>query len=320
MMKRPSFLPIFLLSLLSCSPLSQQETGTQAETQPRTLLLQNELPVDYPGGHIQGIQGYQQDGKDYFFFMGSSAQQSYYAVADIQQQKILSLTPLLDDPFRHAGGFQIFEDLLAVGIEDNYKRDQSRVMLYQILDPVGPQLQLLRTVERSGEYQRYTAGCVALTEHQDTLLLVVGNWDAKQLDCYTLARNQLKDPLAQFQHIATLDSETFSRESWTEPSWNSYQNINLLHDATGQLLLAGMALDEKRNREIVDLFALKVSRGETTLRKVAQQTFPRLATTTFKWGGGIWIDAQGRRQILSCGEQIGVTFPVNIFDWQIKRK
>ena len=67
-------------------------------------------------------------------------------------------------PFKHAGGIQIFKDLMVVGIEDNDAKDKSKVCIYDIDDPEDTSGKTTGNVcERKGEPLRSTAGCCGIT-------------------------------------------------------------------------------------------------------------------------------------------------------------
>lgn len=267
------------------------------------ISLKNELEIPNEGGHIQGIQLYQQAGKSWYFFSGSSAHQSYLAIADAESRKVVSLQKLLDEPYRHAGGFQIMDDLLAVGIEDNEEKDKSLIHLYRILNAEKGELKFLHQIERKGDYKRMTAGSVALTRIDTELYLCVGNWDNHELDLYRLSLDKLESPEQEFEWLSSINSDELDRSTWVEKSWFSYQNINFFWKDE-RLYLAAMAEEGLGGKQLLDIFACDLAGENMGLEKVFHQNFPKKGDAGFRWGGGVYVDEKGKLQIMACGEQI----------------
>lgn len=317
MPSRPPIIQFLFLSLL-LSACSAQNRGLLLQglaDAPDPLSITNNLEWNHQGGHIQGVQLFHQAADDFLFVSGSSNDQSYYAIASLKQNKVLSIKPFLDEPFRHAGGFQIAGDLLAVGIEDNQKKDRSKVMIFQILDPVKPELRLLKTIERAGDYKRYTAGCVAITLQEDTVLVAVGNWDTKDIDFYTIPKAQLDDPAVDFKQASSINTEALNRENWIEKSWSSYQSINFFRSKDGQLYLMGTTQDRIKNLEIMDVFSMDPSLNTPKIvQKIAHRTFPAKAGTTLRWGGGIYQDEKGEIRVYATGDNLGKELLLRCYD------
>jgi len=319
-MKTPNLstiLPYVVVSLLlaACGTQNQGLYLQNLQKSPERLSISNEIGHNYQGGHIQGVQVFHEAAEDFLFLSASANDQSYYAIASLQQKKVLSINTFLDDPFRHAGGFQIAGNLLAVGIEDNRKKDRSKVMIYQIIDPRKPELRLLKTIERAGEYKRYTAGCVAITEQAGTVWVAVGNWDTKDIDYYSIPKTQLNDPTVDFKLAGSISTDAFNRDDWIEKSWFSYQNINFFHTKEGQLYLIGTTQDRVRSLEIMDVFSMNIDGGRPQIiRKVAHRTFRAQTGTTLRWGGGIYQDDQGKIKVYATGENIGNTLLIRCYE------
>lgn len=317
MPSQPPIIQFLFLSLL-LSACSAQNRGLLLQglaDAPDPLSITNDLEWSHQGGHIQGVQLFHQAADDFLFVSGSSNDQSYYAIASLKQNKVLSIKPFLDEPFRHAGGFQIAGDLLAVGIEDNQKKDRSKVMIFQILDPVKPELRLLKTIERAGDYKRYTAGCVAITLQEDTVLVAVGNWDTKDIDFYTIPKTQLDDPAVEFKQASSINTEALNRDNWIEKSWSSYQSINFFRSKDGQLYLMGTTQDRIKNLEIMDVFSMDPSLNTPMIvQKIAHRTFPAKAGTTLRWGGGIYQDEKGEIRVYATGDNLGKELLLRCYD------
>ena len=273
--------------------------------QPETISIKNQSQINNAGGHIQGVQGYVNNGKRYFIFSGSSNDHAYYAVADADMREIIQVDTFLKEPFRHAGGFQIVGNLLAVGVEDNDKKDKSKVLLYRIVDAEKGKLQLLKNIDRQGAYKRYTAGCVAMLIKDENLLLAVGNWDTQNIDFYSIALTHLDSPEHPFRMIYSLDTEQLDMSDWVEQKWYPYQNINFLQETGEKTYLIGMGEHRASNREVLDMYELISSDNEVfTLKKIAHSTYKKTGNTSFRWGGGIVQKRIGKAFVLSCEEHI----------------
>lgn len=307
----------FIIAFSLCSCGSQKEVIdllNEVDINPKAVIIKNSYPVNNEEGHIQGVQFFKYKKSDFFFFTGSSNNQSYYAIVDADQKKTLSINKLLDEPYRHPGGFQIAEKLLAVGVEDNIKTDKSKVLLFKILDPKKPELKLLKTIDRAGLPKRYTAGCVALTKRKKEILIAVGNWDTKNIDFYSISSKRLTDPASSFEMVCSIDSEKINRENWIEKTWYSYQNINFIKGVKKKLYLVGTAFDQSSEMEIVDIFEVTSSnRKDFELQKVGHRKFVKSNLTTLGWGGGIYLDKKKGIQIFSSGEQITDSLHLNLY-------
>jgi len=277
------------------------------------ISLKNELTIPQNGGHIQGIQFYQKEGQSFYFFSGSSSHQSYLAIADAQSKNVIAVPKLLDEPYRHAGGFQIMDDLLAVGIEDNEEKDKSWIHLYRIENPAQGSLKLLQRIERRGSYKRMTAGSVALTEFGEALYICVGNWDNHDLDLYRLPLDKLESPDQDFELLVSLDSDKIDRNNWVEKSWFSYQNINFFWKKD-QLFMAAMAEEILGGKQLLDIFSCELEQEDLVLKKVFHQNFPKKGDAGFRWGGGVYADENGDLKWMACGEEISDEIELRIWE------
>jgi hypothetical protein len=106
------------------------EAFDEISSEPEVIILSNEINEPSIGGHFQGVQVLQQNGTQKIFISGSSQSKAYLLQADLTSKKTDKLITLMNEPFRHAGGFQVSEPYLAVGIEDNILKTYSKVSLY----------------------------------------------------------------------------------------------------------------------------------------------------------------------------------------------
>jgi len=271
----------------------------------RIVSFTNTLDIYNNGGHLQGIQKIEFQKADYYIVTGSNYAHSYYAVLkhDENSGMVISNNLILEKPFKHAGGFQIYDDLMAIGVEDNDKKKRSKVFIYQISNPEQPPQEPLAIIERFGTARRGTAGCVAITQVGQNLIIAVGDWDTVNLDFYVVDREKLgNDPEALILEYS-LNTKKVDKSEWIDKSWLPYQNINLMSNKSGQLWLAGMTTN-KGEEDILDLYLVNSDRLKNfTLKKVYTRKFGSNDNTKFRWGAGLYSNAQGI-QLLAVPENI----------------
>ena len=179
------------------------------EENPSVISFKNNKKINNRGGHLQGIQFIQNNTNKYALLSGSSDSYSYYSVIKLgTESEVISVNKLMGKPFKHAGGFQIFQNYLAVGIEDNSKKDKSKVCIYDISDPENPSTKPLAIIEREGKPLRSTAGCVGITKYKNNALLAVGDWDTKHIDFYSCKIDKIEtDGFEMFASTVKNDCE-----------------------------------------------------------------------------------------------------------------
>lgn len=260
---------------------------------PREWSFSNLLEVDTTGGHLQGIQKYSQGKKDYYFLSGSSANSSYLGLIAREEKEVLRIKKLFDAPLRHAGGFQICQNYLAIGVEDNVERNRSKVCIYDISGVPDFSTIPVYTIERSGTFERATAGCVALTRLNSNWLLVVGDWNTRHLDFYISEDLEIANGFTLEKTIVVNDID---RKDWSDGEWLPYQNINLFI-SDSSLFLCGLGISQGKNT--MDIFKLG-SRYENNfhLRKLARYQMENTGGS-FSWAAGVAIDETFPWQIFS---------------------
>jgi len=124
------------------------------------------------GGHLQGIQRMDIDGREYFIVSGSSDSAAYFIVVGKTSRGygILQRKVICGEPYRHAGGIQIIGDYLAVGVEDNLERSKSRVLFFDMSNPE----ELIRQIKQNNpDYFEYIKslpdGIRSARRHQNRL-------------------------------------------------------------------------------------------------------------------------------------------------------
>lgn len=297
----------FFSALLSCSQKQKQsdlpiiKALEKINPTPEQISFQNSLEIDNSGGHLQGIQYLKHNQNEYYVVSGSSSSYSYYSIVKKgDQNTVISINKLLDKPFKHAGGFQINNNLMAIGIEDNEAKDKSKVYIFQIDDPENPSMEPLAIIERIGNPKRATAGSVGICEVGNTILVVVGDWDSEHLDFYTMDKEKPKKATLSY----SLDSKEVDKSEWIDEKYLSYQNVNIVQDDAGALYLVGMTSNLMREN-VLDLFELKTKDFSSfELKKIYSRKFPSNDQTTFRWGSGIYLDKSGTATIIACSENI----------------
>jgi hypothetical protein len=282
------------------------------DSKPEIISFSNTLEINNSGGHLQGIQSIQNNDGKYYVLSGSSDSYSYFAVVKQgDKNEVISVNQLMDKPFKHAGGFQIYQNYLAVGIEDNYAKDKSKVCIYDISNPEKPAEKPVAVFERAGEPKRSTAGCVGITKYKDQILLAVGDWDTKNIDFYS--HKSAEFPKADFELFFSVNTETISKENWIDDKWLPYQNINLFSTVENELYLIGLGQNNK-NENVADLYQLKDNgKGKFNITKIASKTFNCKKEVSFKAGAGAVIDNNGKLGIIACGYNIKEYSNLNFF-------
>ncbi|MEX0882218.1 MAG: hypothetical protein WDZ72_01970, partial [Cyclobacteriaceae bacterium] len=231
---------------------------------------------------------------------------------DNQTANIIELMP---EPFRHAGGFQVFDHYLAVGIEDNIQRTISKVMVYDLAQNENIWSQPLYAIQREGEYERVTAGAVGITSYKENMVLAVANWDSRDIDLYSCPLEAFNLKKGSFKLINSISTSSLPKENWSDPQWLSYQNINLFSDREGGLFLVGFAKDQQ-DRQVADLFELTFDLSgieNLALRKLNSKVFQTTDGVDFKAGAGISVDKSGRISLVACPYQIKENTTINQF-------
>lgn len=277
---------------------------------PEIITFSNDFDINNSNGHLQGIQEFENDLGKYILVSGSSDSYSYCSVVKLgNENKVISLNKLMEKPFKHAGGFQIFQNYLAVGIEDNAAKDKSKVCIYDISEPEKPLAKPVAIIERNGESYRSTAGCVGITKFKNKALIVVGDWDSKHLDFYSTGFEEIN--ITQFKKIGSIDTETILKKDWIDNNWHSYQNINLFN-IDEKLYLIGLG-QTKNAENVADLYTVTEESNKVfLLKKVASKTFACTNECSFKAAAGMVV-TDGKIKIIASGYNIKNISFLNVF-------
>lgn len=293
---------IVLLPLIICfMPSAKAQTAlidvpaafNAISTDPRLLNLCSERISLPKGGHFQGIQLLSDS---QYIITSSSATYSYYMrVRGYEADAIQKIT---ESPLSHAGGCQIYERKLLVGVENNHSKDRSDIIMITF-DASGRQIAQSTIAHRSGTVKRSTAGATGYTKTKDgRYLIALGDWSSKNIDFYLsrVGSDTLFDLLSTFHAPDT-------------GKWCAYQTLNLLSDTSGKMYLIAMGLDGLNNR--ADLFDVNVDAGHANLRLLSSRIFKCRAHAGFRYASGIGISADSRLTLYSYGMKLNSS--INIF-------
>lgn len=309
----------FLFISLPCTVYSQPNTEQlissmeALEVPPISIPFTNAIEVNNSGGHLQGIQCLRYNQNNYYILSGSSSEYAYYSIVKTgNANMVISVNKLLDKPFKHAGGFQIQQNLMAIGVEDNEAKNVSKVFIFHITNPEKPPQHPLAIIDRRGTFKRATAGCVGIVTLKGKVLVVVGDWDTEHLDFYRIDEDKLFEEGASLELEYSINTKTVDKSSWVDESWLSYQNINFILDQDENLFLAGMTsngLDE-----VVDMYQVEsADLSSFKIQKIKSRKFPSNENTKFRWGAGIFVSGNGL-QIIATPENIHEQTTLHIYE------
>ena len=298
---------LLLTTLQLLIPVSIEEPGDsnrldipsafeKISTSPQIILLKNELSVPLEGGHLQGIQSHSTSHGDKLIISGSSAHEAYLLQADLRSLETERYITLMTDPFRHAGGFQISDGFLIVGIEDNVIREDSRVCIYdtESLEVANP----LHIIERKGSAETQTAGATGIIPLLSGHLVLVANWDSRNWDFYHLDLESRTE-----QHILRWDAP---------PEWPGYQTINLVEDHD-MIYAIGLYKAEEGIGGADLIEVSKKHKFKPALKKINTRLFPCTHEVDFATAAGIEIDEEGHLHIWATQRDAEKTIAVHRF-------
>jgi hypothetical protein len=273
------------------------------------------------GGHLQGIQRTDIDGREYFIVSGSSDSAAYFIVVGKTSRGygILQRKIICGESYRHAGGIQVIGDYLAVGVEDNLERSKSRVHFFDMSNPERPIGDPIITIQREGPEKLATAGAIAVVKRARDYLLIVGSWDSDTLDFYRSNGVALGEcgsdgkSRCEFTYWQTWSKNNARKENWCDDVWGSYQNLNLISDIHDHLFLLGYYCNAD-NGDYVDLYSLDLSKlSSEMIRKESSKIAKCKQGASFKYGGGAYIKEEGSLVSYACERNCRDTTAINEF-------
>ncbi|MEQ9376980.1 MAG: hypothetical protein RIG68_17450 [Imperialibacter sp.] len=245
--------------------------------EPEVILLTNDIDVPTKSGHLQGVQVMEKDGAEKLLMSGSSLTQAYILQADLETRKTDKLIPLMKEPFRHAGGIQVTDKYLGVGIEDNMKKTVSKVHLYNYKDGSLYGDKPAITIDREGAPELKTSGATGVLALENDYLMVVSNWDSRNWDFYRI------DPDKPDKSIIA---------SFAAPSdWGSYQSINLIRDEEAIYAIGFYKTDDGNYADLI--LVSKPGAFEPIMEKVLSKAFNCKGDVSFGAAAGLQVDKEG---------------------------
>ena len=264
---------------------------------PKIMLIGNKIPVPTEGGHMQGVQAIEKNGKERLLISGSSLNKAYILQVDLTTLKTDTLIIIRQEPFRHAGGIQASEPYLVVGIEDNIIKESSKVCLYNYHKSNLLKAQPNSTIDRNGKAKYKTAGATGLLALDNHYLIVVSNWDSRNWDFYQT--NPKKNEYKMLESFAAPDD------------WASYQSINLIKDDEA---IYAIGFYRKELVDCADLFLVS-KRGtfNPIMEKVLTKTFNSKNGVDFSTAAGLQVDKAGKLHVWATQSDALKEITVNKF-------
>lgn len=279
----------FLIAILGVYPLlgygqrvnNVPEAFEALSSEPETIFISNEIKVPSEGGHLQGVQVIEKNGTEKLLISGSSLTQAYVLQVDLATRKTDTLIALMKEPYRHAGGIQVSEPYLVVGIEDNFTKTSSKVCLYNYRDGNLYKARPTFTMDRKGEAKRQTAGSTGLLAIDTGYLMVVSNWESRNWDFYRI------DPEKNEQKMLA---------SFAAPDdWASYQSINLIRDKEAIYAIGFYNKERVCYADLILVSSLETF--EPIMQKVHTKIFNCTNEVDFGAAAGLQVNEEGNLHI-----------------------
>ncbi|MDX2003378.1 MAG: hypothetical protein SFW35_13155 [Chitinophagales bacterium] len=240
------------------------------------------------GGHLQGVQLFEASGKQYMAVSGSSAKYAYYlvGVATNDSSFQLSYIRLMDSiPFKHAGGFQVTEHFLAIGIEDDESKDSSKILVYDVSHPGISDSLPIAVHYRGGIVKESTAGAVAAMWMANQLNVAIASWDANTLDFVNFHFDKEGSRVLSQKHLLKWSMQE-KKQQWPSKVWNAYQSINYFN-SKGKWYLCGTGRTSAG--DVADLFIIDTTGGILQMAEAGSYVLP-FQEQSVRNGGGIHYD------------------------------
>ncbi len=257
---------------------------------PVVFKIQQDTFIAPKGGHIQGIQ---QLGKQHLVISGSSDDKAYFFIARmkgitrVKKRGIITKMIYINDDFpgmrhNHASGFQLANNLLAIGTEGGSDTIKSSIVFYDLTNPDEP-----RPLNLKINRQEDTAGAIGLINIGDKMILAVGGWDSDRIDFYVTNTSTFAPLPLDFKLVKTWRTENKNTAGWTNTSWGSYQSLNFIKDEEDKLFLTGF-YQNGNDAMIADLYQVHLENDPTTLlQKIDTKRLFTVEGVSFKNGAGL---------------------------------
>jgi hypothetical protein len=305
-------LVFIVLTALFCPKIQAQPLPNFKES---LAVEARSFTVDVPdqpeliGGHLQGIQLHNET----LLVSGSSKEFGYLGVFQKlgNDFRFLGLKRLAADPLNHAGGFQIADNWLAIGLEDPIGKRESIVQLIDVSSFEKLQAPPVYTLWRKGEYQFSTAGAVALLKRKDHFLLAVGTWDCATIDLYISNNLDPNSKSFSFEKWTTWDSREAIRRKWVSKKYGSYQNLQLSEDSTGLYITGLCKTANGLNR--ADVYRMETDADPyTMMQKVSEYMVQCSGDVSFRNGAGL-TTYDGKSSIIVVGHDLSPQLEFQLF-------
>jgi hypothetical protein len=273
----------------------------------------NSFDIPTESGHQQGVQQYSFNNNKYIVVSGSSAGEAYYYVALITDtgNNIIHYKPIATSPLSHAGGIQMYEHYLFVGVEDDDSKMKSEVHIYDISEPGVSDINPIYVVDRRGIAKEKTAGAIGVTMFDGQLIMAVASWDSKTVDFYWSNMKSFSDPNFALQLVSTWRQTTGSRNGWISRWWYPYQNINLFVGTDNKVYLAGFTKHKDGN--FMEVFSCFFVDETVQLEKKYSKQFYCAKGANFRLGSGVFVTDDKNLAILAVSKKPKGTIIVNWF-------
>jgi hypothetical protein len=275
------------------------------------------------GGHLQGVQWRHDAGgqRDLVYLSHDSETIAYLIVAEFAPDlksagRVVHVHRFPSDdqspPLRHAGGFQIAGDVLAIGLEDNQLKARSQVQFWNVATPENPIRYEHLTIRRLGKPKEQTAGAVALIERRRDCWLAVANWDSRAIDFYVSNGKPLADSECRFAHQVRWLADAADSHDWhPDQRFGAYQSIHFVADQDDHLFLFGLDT-EPSGADVVELFAVSTDAPPASmLRKLARRPVRLVAGSHFRFAGGVGT-SNGQITILASPRNLAEEIQLNV--------
>ncbi|MCK0148150.1 hypothetical protein MWU78_21060 [Arenibacter sp. F26102] len=266
-------------------------------SEPEVILINNKIKVPSESGHFQGVQLIEKKGTEKLLISGSSLTKAYVLQINLKKRKTDKLITLMTDPYRHAGGIQVSEPFMVVGIEDNILKTTSKVCLYNYRNNALYRSQPNIIIERDGQSKQKTAGATGLLALDSNYLAIVANWDSRNWDFY-----QIDPKKGEHEFLY----------SYTAPTdWGSYQSINLIKDGSAIYAIGFHKKDLAGQADLI--LVSKLGSFKPIMEKVDAKTFNCKKGVDFNAAVGLQVDSKGKLVIWSTQVDPGRKITVNRF-------
>ena len=273
------------------------EAFSAIHSQPEVIQINNTVDVPDEKGHFQGVQLIDIAGIEKLIISGSSLKKTYLLQVDLAERKTDKLIPLMNAPYRHAGGIQVSRPYLLVGIEDNFTKSVSKVCLYNYLDSNLSNAKPNMVIDRQGDVERQTAGATGLLAFENGYLAVVANWDSRNWDFYRM--NPEKNEWEFLESLAATDD------------WPSYQSINLIKDDNA---IYAIGFYQKETFGHADLILVsKLGAFKPILEQVASKKFLCVDGVDFSTAAGLQVDHDRKLNVWATQKNTGAQITANRF-------